>query len=587
MKRLESIHSYHNVLCSSVMPNTETKTQTQSTQVSKDLKERAQKYGVRYKEFVRPNDVKKDVLFIIPEETARRFNMATIARNEADNTIEIIATNPQNIQGLNVLRFLAKKTGERFEVFLVNESTLQPVLALYESAERALKDVVRTIEEDKRADVEGNNTSSEDTADTKILKDAPVAKLVEVVVRHAIEGKASDIHIEPAEKEYRVRYRVDGVLHHSLTLPKNVGQAVVARVKILAVLKIDEKRKPQDGRFHFTKDKNRIDFRVSTFPVIEGEKVVMRVLDKNRGLGDLKTLGLMGKSYDIFNERIHDPYGIILITGPTGSGKSTTLYGFLRILNTEDTNIVTLEDPVEYFIEGINQSQVRPDIGYTFANGLRSILRQDPNVIMVGEIRDGETAELAIHSALTGHLVFSTLHTNDAIGAIPRLLDMGVEAFLLAAAARAVAAQRLVRRICEHCKQKAHIPKGYETRIQQIIEGVDPAEIKKYGLASRDRLNRLEFYEGKGCEECSDTGYKGRVAIYEVFEINRDVQDFLGGSEHVSDAKLHDLAEKQHMITIKQDGIFKALLGYTTLAEVDRVTEGEVLVGGDMTDDTG
>lgn len=551
------------------------------------LEERAKAAGVRYKKSVNQRDIRRDVLAIIPEETARRFRIAAIGRNKKKNTVELIMVDPHDIQALNVLRFLAKKTGERFEIFLVEEPVFDAVLSLYETTERALKEVVDTMKDEANAqqgeEEDGGQVSS------GVLKDAPVAKLVEVIIRHAVDGKASDIHIEPTENEYRVRYRVDGILRHSLTLPKGVGKAVVARVKILALLKIDERRKPQDGRFHVQKSGGkRIDFRVSTFPVIEGEKVVMRVLDKDQGTSDLKSLGLLGKSYEVFDERIRDPYGIILLTGPTGSGKSTTLYGFLRILNTENTNIVTLEDPVEYFIEGINQSQVRPDIGYTFANGLRSILRQDPNIIMVGEIRDAETAELAIHSALTGHLVFSTLHTNNALGAIPRLIDMGVEPFLLSASVRAVGAQRLVRRICENCKRKARINKSYLNDIAREFESVQDEEIEKYGIdAGLVRRQPLTFYEGAGCEECGNLGYKGRVAIYEIFEVDRDVQDLLGENKNISENALQSMARNQHMITLKQDGILKAVMGLTTLAEVDRVTESDVAVGGDMTDDAG
>jgi type IV pilus assembly protein PilB len=410
--------------------------------------------------------------------------------------------------------------------------------------------------------------------------------LVQVIIRHAVDGRASDVHIEPIEGKYRVRFRVDGILHSSLVLPDEVGRAVVARVKILSNLKIDEKRKPQDGRFKLEGAEavgNSVDFRVSTLPVVEGEKVVMRVLDKSQGNFDLMSLGIMGRNYEVMMREIKNPFGIILMTGPTGSGKSTTLYGFLQILNKEERNIITLEDPVEYYVEGVNQSQIKPEIGYTFANGLRSILRQDPNIIMVGEIRDSETAELAIHAALTGHLVFSTLHTNDSIGAIPRLIDMGIEPFLVAYSLRVTAAQRLVRKICEKCNQEKEMPPNITQRIKDTLKNVTTEELKKYGINS---LEKLKFYEGKGCEACGRTGYKGRIAICEVLELNESIQQVIlenGGSE----VKLRDEAEKQGMLTMKQDGFLKVLKGMTTLAEVERLTEGSRTVGGDTEDDKG
>jgi type IV pilus assembly protein PilB len=382
------------------------------------------------------------------------------------------------------------------------------------------------------------------------------------------------------DDKYRVRFRVDGVLHSSLDIPKEVGKAVISRIKILSNLKIDEQRKPQDGRFQIKEGGDITDFRVSTFPVVEGEKAAMRVLDRSSQVFDLKSLGLLGRNYEIFNKRIRDPYGIILITGPTGSGKSTTLYGFLKILNQEEKNIVTLEDPVEYYISGINQSQIKPEIGYTFANGLRSILRQDPNVIMVGEIRDNETAELAIHAALTGHLVFSTLHTNDAIGSVPRLIDMGVEPFLLSSSLRVVAAQRLVRKICENCKEEADISEEFSNKIKEELAEIPEKELKKYEV---DLSQKIRLYRGRGCEECNNLGFKGRIAIFEVIEISDEIKDLItgkGGNE--KDFKIQ--AKKEGMITIRQDGILKVLKGIIEMSEVDRVTKGNLNIGGEVED---
>jgi type IV pilus assembly protein PilB len=395
-----------------------------------------------------------------------------------------------------------------------------------------------------------------------------------VIVKHAVDGRASDIHIEPIEESYRVRFRVDGILHASLVLPIEVGRAIVSHIKILSNLKIDEKRKPQDGRFRFEDAGKVIDLRVSTLPVVEGEKVVMRILDKSKGLADLNTLGLMGRNYDILTRKIKEPFGIILMTGPTGSGKSTSLYAFLKILNQEERNIVTLEDPVEYFLEGINQSQIKPEIGYTFAQGLRSILRQDPNVIMVGEIRDMETAELAIHAALTGHLVFSTLHTNTAIGAVPRLVDMGIEPFLLASSLQVVAAQRLVRKICEHCKTEAALPQKVLEGIKAALGSVSQEEGERYGV---NLSAPFQFFQGKGCKECDNTGYRGRIAIHEALEVTDKIQAIITEKKG-AEVEVEKEALRQGMTTMRQDGLLKALSGITSLAEVERVTEGGIMV---------
>ena len=357
--------------------------------------------------------------------------------------------------------------------------------------------------------------------------------------------------------------------------PLEVGRAVISRIKILANLKIDEKRKPQDGRIRFEPEKgDYVDLRVSSLPVMEGEKIVMRVLDKSANVANLDNLGLHGRAREILEKKIREPFGIILITGPTGSGKSTSLYAFLQILNQEERNIITLEDPVEYFLEGINQSQIKPEIGYTFASGLRSILRQDPNVIMVGEIRDGETAELSIHAALTGHLVLSTLHTNDSIGSIPRLIDMGIEPFLLASSLQAVAAQRLVRRICENCKQEEIITAAQKKIVEDIFQSIPEKEVRAFKLKSDQKI---VLYKGKGCDKCGKSGYKGRVAIYEVLDIDDEMHVIIADKKG-QENEVRDQAVKQGMITMKQDGILKVLQGITTLSEIERVTEGNILI---------
>ncbi len=517
-----------------------------------------------------PKAIDKTILSIIPEESARKYLMIPFKRE--NDTLSVAMVNPQDFEALNVLRFLAEKEHLSIEVSLASKEVFDSVAKNYTGTDLALKDAILSLKKDDEV-VEIKKEIRKDK-DAEVFQDAPIAKLVEVIVKHAMDGRASDIHIEPTEGSYRVRFRVDGLLRAQLVFPMEVGRAVVSRIKILANLKIDEKRKPQDGRFRFEGETGAIDLRVSSLPVIEGEKVVMRVLDKSSNVTDLEKLGLWGRNRSILENKIREPFGIILITGPTGSGKSTTLYAFLQILNQEERNIITLEDPVEYFVEGINQSQIKPEIGYTFASGLRSILRQDPNVIMVGEVRDDETAELAIHAALTGHMVLSTLHTNDALGAIPRLIDMGIEPFLLSSGLKAVAAQRLVRRICENCKEESKVTDAQEKRLLEIFQTIPPEEVSAYEL---DPKQKLVFYHGQGCDQCGNSGYKGRIAIYEVIDIDDRINTIISDKKG-NEAELASAVKDQGMLTLKQDGILKALQGITTLSEVERVTEGAILV---------
>lgn len=513
---------------------------------------------------------KDDALAIIPKEVAEKFKMVAIGKT--GDVLKVAMVDPENFMALNALRFFAAEEGFKIETSKIEENDFDDVFtSVYTQTGEALKQAVESFKDkdvkavSKKKEGEGSKIES--------LKDAPVAKLVEVIISHAVEGKASDIHIEPMDKDYRVRFRVDGVLHVSLIIPLDIGPVIISRVKIMANLKIDEKRKPQDGRFRLTVEGKEIDFRVSSLPVIGGEKVVMRILDKSSGTTtDVASLGLLGKAAENIFAAIKETYGMILLTGPTGSGKSTTVYALLKILNNEDRNIITLEDPVEYYIEGINQSQIKPEIGYTFASGLRTVLRQDPNVIMVGEIRDLETAELSVHAALTGHLMFSTLHTNTAIGAIPRLIDMGIEPFLIASSLRLVAAQRLVRRICDECKEEISVPDVVRKNIMKQLEEIEKSEIEKYGINLDEGLH---FYHGKGCDACHGTGLKGRVAIYEVVPVNEEIRNIIternGNEELIEKERI-----KQKSLTIKQDGILKILLGYTTLEEIERVTEGSL-----------
>lgn len=519
-----------------------------------------------------PKEIPKSTLLIIPEDTAKKYEMVPFLKEE--DTISVAMVDPQESEALNVLRFLAEKEHIKIEISLVAKKLFSQIMKHYAGTDIALKEAIFSLKNNSDDASEKNQAKKKDK-DTEVFQDAPIAKLVAVVVKHAMEGRASDIHIEPIEGSFRVRFRVDGILRSQLVFPIEIGRAVISRIKILANLKIDEKRKPQDGRFRFeSEDGDIVDLRVSSLPVIDGEKIVMRVLDKSANSADVEQLGLWGRNRTILERRIREPFGVVLMTGPTGSGKTTTLYAFLQILNKEERNIVTLEDPVEYYVEGINQSQIKPEIGYTFASGLRSILRQDPNVIMVGEIRDTETAELVIHAALTGHLVFSTLHTNDAIGAIPRLIDMGLEPFLLASSLQVVAAQRLVRRICDYCREEYPLTEVQSKRIQGFFDVIISAEKEAYGLHPGQKMI---FFKGKGCDKCGQSGYVGRVAIYEVVEVDEKMRTIIS-DKNGNEGEVKKAAIEQGMLSMKQGGILIALKGMTTLSEVERVTEGKILV---------
>lgn len=515
-----------------------------------------------------PKNIAGSVVNVIPKEVARKYEMMAFERSK--DVLKVAMLHPENMEALNVLNFVSEKEKIKVEIYTVTQKTFSALFAFYNETNEAIKEAVDSFEDEKDSLLAEDSKSEihDEKKEAEVLKDAPVAKLVEVLISHAVEGKASDIHIEPMDQDYRVRFRVDGILHVSLIFPLEIGPLVISRIKILANLKIDEKRKPQDGRFRLNFNKKDIDFRVSSLPVVGGEKIVMRILDKESGTGSIDALGLVGKAKTDITKAINETYGMILMTGPTGSGKSTTLYTLLKILNNDERNIITLEDPVEYFIEGMNQSQIKPEIGYTFASGLRTILRQDPNVIMVGEIRDAETAELAVHAALTGHLMFSTLHTNTAIGAIPRLIDMGIEPFLLSSSLRIVIAQRLVRRICEKCKKEKELPGAIRAKVMESLKKIPEKEIENAGI---DLSDNLKFYYGAGCDACNGTGLKGRVAIYEAVPITEEMKNIIiekRGSE--------DLIKKERdrngVLTIEQDGILKVAKGLTIIEEVERVT---------------
>ena len=472
----------------------------------------------------------------------------------------VALSDPNNFKALEAVDFIARKNGNKVKYYVASNFGLQKVLKLYTS----LKTEVSKVLERTADDVLDKVPEKQEFED--VIKTAPVTKMVAVILRHAVEGQASDVHIEPGRDQGQVRYRVDGKMFTSIYLPTYVHNSVISRIKVMANLKTDETRLPQDGRFRQTIDEAEIDFRVSIMPLVNNrEKAALRILDTSQEMFTLDQLGFQGRGFDIINDSIKHPGGITLVSGPTGSGKTTTLYTALNILNKEDVNIVTLEDPVEYFLAGVNQSQVRPEIGVTFARGLRSILRQDPNVIMVGEIRDKETADLAIHAGLTGHVVLSTLHTNDAAGAIPRLVDMGVEPFLIASALNLVVAQRLARRICPECKQEIKLPDNLIAKVKSELERLPDPKLKQKVLGQP-----FKFYKGEGCPRCNQTGYKGRIAIYEVLQITDELKQII--ADGAQPEKVEAEVKKQQMISLRQDGLLKALAGVTTLEEIMTVT---------------
>ncbi len=523
-------------------------------------KARAEYFRLPYID-LRNQTVPREALAMFSKETMENYRLVPFAKNQSQ--LKIALTDPTDLRSLEALEFLAQKSRLRIELFLTSQASYQDILRKSRTISSEVGEALAVYQAKEKKAALGPRSAVVDKQ--KLIPEAPVSRIVDVIIKHAITARASDIHAEPQENDLRIRYRIDGVLHSSLVIPKPVHPAIVSRIKILSNLKIDEQRLPQDGRFHMDIDKHSIDFRVSTLPTVNGEKVVMRILDKSGGVPKLEELGLTGMKLERLQENIIKAHGMLLVTGPTGSGKSTTLYAILNILNKIGVNIVTLEDPVEYYIEGVNQSQINPDIGLTFASGLRSILRQDPNIIMVGEIRDRETAELAVHSALTGHLVFSTLHTNDAIGALPRLLDMGVEAFLLTASLNGVAAQRLVRKICLDCKTEISIPEEVKKMFLTELQDLPDAEAKQLNLSE------LKMYAGKGCKICSTTGYRGRIAIFEFLPLSEPIKNMILEKQSIS--KIRDQARSEGMISMKQDGLIKVLHGMTTLEEVIRVTK--------------
>jgi type IV pilus assembly protein PilB len=522
------------------------------------VREKSKLYNVPYIDLF-GRVVRAEILNVIPKELADNYRM--VAFNKSGDELSIAMVDPSNFKALEAIEFIARKNRFRVKYYLTSLSSLKYIIRQFESLSAEVEEALKGAEEGRQ--LQQKMVRVEEKGLEEVVKTAPVSKMVSVILRHAVEGKASDVHIEPVADETRVRFRIDGILHTSLLLPKNVHQAIVARIKVLSNLKIDETRIPQDGRFRMVIEGHDIDYRISTLPLINNEKVVMRILDTSTNLINLDSLGFEGKALEAMKENIRKSHGMFLITGPTGSGKSTTLYALINLLNEEGVNIVTLEDPVEYFMKGVNQAQTNTEVGLTFAAGLRSILRQDPDIVMVGEIRDTETAELAVHAALTGHLVFSTLHTNDAFGAVPRLIDMKIEPFLIASSLNVVIAQRLVRRNCQHCVKDTRIPELFEQEVWQEI-----SRVGKQNVPESIKLTKpLTFRRGQGCVRCENTGYKGRVAIAEVLAVTSEVQKIIVAGGSLMDS-LHVEFTKQGMYSMRQDGILKALRGFTTVEEV-------------------
>lgn len=498
----------------------------------------------------------------ISEDVAGFYRIVPFGVDE--NVLKVGIVNPEDIDALEALKFIAADKGLKLEKYVIGYEDFGKILKRFKSLTGEVGKALESIA--TQAKQEGEK--EEEKLDlTEITAESPVTKIVSTIVKHAIDMRTSDIHIEPFEEQVRVRYRIDGQLQNVLELPKSLHAPVVTRVKILTDLKIDETRLPQDGRFSIIYNNTKIDFRVSTFPTKGGEKVVMRILDPLASRVDLAGLGIAEHQLKLLRRAMDEPFGIILITGPTGSGKSTTIAGMLRQLNTEDVNIVTLEDPIEYFIDGVNQSQTQEEIGYTFASGLRHILRQDPDIIMVGEIRDKETASLAVQASLTGHLVLSTLHTNDSLGVIPRLIDMDVERYLLPPTLVLAAAQRLLRRLCEECKIKdsANIA---ETKI--INDSIDalPEDLKKKYRAESYTIYRPN-QGGDACKTCGGKAFKGRIGIYEMLRMTPELEQIILTS--LSETALEAEARRQGMVSMFQDGVIKVLGGIVSIQELMEV----------------
>jgi type IV pilus assembly protein PilB len=513
--------------------------------------------------------VPEDVIKLLAKETAETYMAVPFGMQSGRLAVAML--DPTNIQAVD---FLSRKVGHTITVYLASRASIDHVLAQFHNDVAAdVADAIDVAKVDDHPKVESKNPK----AMQNLVQDAPITRALNAILDYAAQARASDIHVEPREHELKIRYRIDGILVETMTLPKSIEPALISRIKILANLRIDEHRIPQDGQFQISSAGREIDLRIAISPVVWGEQVVIRLLDKTGTVLTLESLGFRGRAFRNISTGIHKPHGMTLSTGPTGSGKSTTLYAIVQELKDVSINIVTLEDPVEYKMDGINQIQVNADVGLTFASGLRSILRQDPNVVLVGEIRDKETADLAVQAALTGHVVLSTIHTNSAAGVLPRMLDMGIEPFLIASTINTVIGQRLVRKLCEKCKQPVDSNEAETKSVIETLGEVLPAskaeveKVKKdigYDVIPLADDKTFKLYKAVGCKECSK-GYKGRIGIYEVFSMSDEMEKLL--LQHATTSDVQKQAAKDGMLTMKQDGYFKALNALTTLEEVARV----------------
>ncbi len=509
------------------------------------------------------------ILLHIPEESARHYQFVPLA--VVNGALEVGIIDPDDMEAIDALQFISTRVGIPYKLYVISHTDLDKILDQYESMTGEVDEELsefNTTSNDTQKELEKKTKKAETQSNQYIKTDAPVTKIVATILHYAVEGNASDIHVEPMESGTRVRFRIDGELHTSLTLPGKVHQAVTARIKILSQMRLDEKRKPQDGRFSATISDRHIDFRVSTFPTEFGEKVVMRILDQTSADITIKSLGLLDHTLDVVHSMLKRPYGIILISGPTGSGKSTTLFAMLSSLDRETRNVVSLEDPIEYKIKGVSQSQVHPEIGYDFATGLRSILRQDPDVIMIGEIRDKETARLAVQSALTGHLVFSTVHTNTVADVVPRLIDMGVDPYLIAPTLIGVIGQRLVKKLCVHAGKPFPVSDSMKLLLKKEFADL-PDEYHKH----IPQFN--EFYRASQTTECPN-GIEGRIGVFETLTMDKDLEHIVLTDPTAE--SIYEYARSKGMFTMKEDAIIKALSGTIPFEEMNTFG-GEFLAG--------
>ncbi len=527
------------------------------------LNHKGEYYGYSVSD-IEANSIGYDTLKIIPEESASHYKIVPL--DIKDGMLEVGMVDPSNIEAKDALSFITAKEGLSYKISVISEITFEEMLKTYSGLTGQVKDALDELGTEIDVDESLLSSSPKDAKqkaanETQIIEDAPVTKIVATILRYAVEGVASDVHVEPLREQVRVRFRVDGILNTSLILPHNVHDAVVARIKILARMKLDEKRKPQDGRFSAKIDGRKIDFRVSTFPVYYGEKVVMRILDQERGVKALDEIGLSDRYLEMVKDAIRRPYGMILVSGPTGSGKSTTLYSLLNAVDRESKNVLSLEDPVEYSLDGVSQSQVRSEIGYTFANGLRTTLRQDPDIIMVGEIRDAETAGLAIQAALTGHLVLSTIHTNTSTGIVPRLVDMGIDPYLISPTLILGIGQRLVRKISPDGGKDVPIEGAIQKRIEEDFQGLP----KKF----LSEIPKTDHVLKAHPTDAYPRGTHGREAVFEMFAMDRDIEKVI--LNNPVETAIYDAAREKGLITMREGAIIKALQHRVPFEEVNNL----------------